>query len=205
MKRIEAVIAPWTLDKFKEAAAELGIAEFDLVQVYRSGSTTAAGRQRLCRGREFAADLLPRLKLEFVLFDDDVQTTLHQLLEFVSPESIAIFKVDQTIRPAKGHFTDLPPLRHAMNHPAEAAVSESSDLFHQRATKTPTTVRTLRSGTLAMVAPVKTGRLNRALRLIQRCWLRLVERARHRDVDQLPVCESEGSYTRAAKVRSVAH
>ena len=130
MKKIEAVIPPWTLDTFKEAALELGISEFDLVEVYRSGCTTIEGRRKLYRGREFAADLLPRLKLEFVLLDNDVKTTLHRLLELVHPESIAVFKLDQTLRPAKGHLTDSPPLRETMNHPAEAVNSKSSELFH---------------------------------------------------------------------------
>ena len=109
MKRIEAVITPWTLDTFKEAAPGLGISEFDVVEVYRSGCALTEGQQRLCRGREFRADLLPRLRLEFVLFDDDVQATLHQLLELVHPESIAVFRLDRTILPAKGHLNNAPP------------------------------------------------------------------------------------------------
>ncbi len=36
MKRIEAVIAPWTLEAFREAAPRLGITDFDLVEVYHS-------------------------------------------------------------------------------------------------------------------------------------------------------------------------
>ena len=135
MKKIEAVIPPWTLDTFKEAALELGISEFDLVEIYRSGCTTIEGRQRLYRGQEFAADLLPRLKLEFVLFDDDVTTTLHRLLELVHPESIAVLKLDQTLRPAKGHLTDSPPLRDTMNHPAEAVNAKTSDLFYEEGDK----------------------------------------------------------------------
>jgi nitrogen regulatory protein PII len=112
MKRIEMVITPWTLDAFKEAARQLGISDFDLIEVYRSGCATVETQQRLYRGHEFAADLLPRLRLEFVLLDDDVQTALHQLLQLVHPESIAVFKTDQTVWPAKGYHTSSPPLRH---------------------------------------------------------------------------------------------
>jgi len=99
VKRIETVIAPWTLDAFREAAPQLGIVEFDLVEVYRSDCATIEQPQRLYRGREFTIDLLPRLRLEFVLFDDDVQATVHHLLELIHPESIAIFKLDQELRP----------------------------------------------------------------------------------------------------------
>jgi len=100
MKRIEAVITPWTLDVFKEAAPRLGISEFDLVEVYRSGSATTA--RRLYRGHEFTADLSPRLRVEFVVFDDSLRTVLQKLLELVHPESVAIFKLDETITPMKG-------------------------------------------------------------------------------------------------------
>jgi nitrogen regulatory protein PII len=121
MKRIETVITPWTLDKFKEAALRLGLAEFDLVEVYSLGCATIEERQRLSRNDEFATDLLPRLKLEFVLFDNDVQRTLHRLVELVHPETIAVFKLEHTLRTAKD-FTNSPPLRQTMNHPAEAPI-----------------------------------------------------------------------------------
>ena len=122
MKRIETVITPWSLDTFKEAAPKLGISEFNLVEVYSAGCTTIERRKRLYRGHEYTADLLPRLKLEFVLFDDDVKATLHQILELVHPESIAVFKLDQTIWPA--NLTSSPPLAHTTNRPTEAAIRQ---------------------------------------------------------------------------------
>jgi len=103
MKRIEVVITPWSLDAFKEAASRLGISEFDLVEVYRSSCATTEKHQRVYRGREFTTDLSPRLRVEFALFDENLEITLHRLLELVHPESIAIFKLDQTILPMKGH------------------------------------------------------------------------------------------------------
>jgi|SRR5208283_3499521 len=124
MKRIEAVITPWTLDTFKEAAPELGISEFDIIEIYRSDSTTNEKRQRLYRGQKFAADLLPRLKLEFVLFDDDVQSTIQRLLELVRPESIGVLQLDQTHRPANRHPTKLPPLRPMAIHSADTPMRQ---------------------------------------------------------------------------------
>jgi nitrogen regulatory protein PII len=132
MKRIEVVIAPWALDIFKEAAPGLGITEFDLVEVYRSGCTTIERQKRLYRGREFTADLLPCLKLEFVLLDDEVQTTLHQLLELVNPETIAIFRVDQTLRPAKGHLTSVPPRDRTTNRPTQAETRQIAGFVRRR-------------------------------------------------------------------------
>jgi hypothetical protein len=65
----------------------------------------------LYRGCEYAVDLVPSLRLEFVLFDDDVQTTLHDLLELIHPESIAVFTLNQIISPARRRAKDPPPLR----------------------------------------------------------------------------------------------
>src|SRR5712672_2026318 len=124
MKRIETVITPWSLDTFKEVAPKLRISEFNLVEVFRAGCTTVEKRKRIYRGTEYTTDLLPRLKLEFVLSDDDVTATLHQLLELVCPESIAVFKMDQTIWPANGNLTSSAPLVHTTNRPTGVAIRQ---------------------------------------------------------------------------------
>jgi len=127
MKRIEAVIAPWALDAFKEAAPRLGISEFDLVEVYRSGRATVEGQRRFYRGSEYTADL-PRLRLEFVLFDHDVQTTLHHLVKLIHPESIAVFTLDQIVRttpPANGHLTHSPRPCHTISDPGEVPTPQN--------------------------------------------------------------------------------
>jgi nitrogen regulatory protein PII len=124
MKRIEMVIAPWTLDTFKETAPQLGISEFALVEVYRLGCETTDGRKRIYRGCEFKADFSPRLRIEFAMFDDDVQATVHQLLELVHPESISVFRLDQEVRTISSEASRLNALD--PSHPtstSETAVS----------------------------------------------------------------------------------
>jgi nitrogen regulatory protein PII len=136
MKRIEATITPASLDTFKSVVREIGIAEFDIVEVYRSSSATTAGRYRLYRGREFVAELAPRLKLEFAVFDDDVQTTLHQLSELVHPESIAVFQLDQTHRPAAEQLTDAPPSGRTTNpQSAEVAMRQIIGMIARNGSK----------------------------------------------------------------------
>jgi nitrogen regulatory protein PII len=100
MKRIEAIISRSSLDSFKEAAPRLGISEFELVEVYRlgPGCETVEGGKGLYRGIDYRAELLPRLRVEFVTFDDDVQKTLHDLLQVIDPESISVFRLDQEVR-----------------------------------------------------------------------------------------------------------
>jgi hypothetical protein len=62
------------------------------------------------------------LRLEFVLFDEDVQTTLHDLLRLIHPESIAVFTLDQiarTIPLTNGHVTQSPRPCHTTTEPGE--------------------------------------------------------------------------------------
>ena len=135
MKRIEAIIAPWTLDTFKEAAPQLGISEFELVEVYRSGCESIEGGKRLYRGLEFKADLSPRLRVEFVMFDDDVQATLHRLLELVHPESISVFRLDREVRTISAptpHLKNSLSAHHWMSTPE--VVASSTLLFQKAAT-----------------------------------------------------------------------
>ena len=136
MKRIETVITPWSLDTFKEAAPKLGISEFNLVEVYSVGcTTTTETRKRLYRGIEYTADLVPRLKLEFVLFDDDVKATLHQLHELVHPESISVLKLDHTLCTARSKLTHQQPLCHATSVPTVPATGRPESVPRAGCTK----------------------------------------------------------------------
>jgi nitrogen regulatory protein P-II 1 len=127
MKRIEAVITPLALDTFKAAARRIGISEFELVEVYRLGCETIEGGKGLYQGSDYRADLSPRLRVEFVMFDDDVQATLHQLLTLVHPESISVFRLDQevrTISSANSHLKNSLPSRQGMSTPEAAASAQ---------------------------------------------------------------------------------
>lgn len=141
MRRIEAVITPRTLDTFKEAAPRLGIATFDLVDVYRSGCATIERGQRLYKGREFTAALLPCLRVEFVLFNDDVHATVHQLLQPAHPESISVFRLDQEVRTLARTHGHLNTLFHQIKESARRmrrGDRKSSVLFQKkRASTTP--------------------------------------------------------------------
>jgi len=124
MKKIEAVIQPRALEMFKAMAGRLGISDFDLVELYRSGGETAEEGKRLYRGQAYYTEMSRRLKLEFVLFDDDVQAVLHQLVELVNPESIAVFPVDETMRQVAGHFDQSPRLAAKPNRAVEQTIRE---------------------------------------------------------------------------------
>jgi nitrogen regulatory protein PII len=96
MKKMEVVMANLALDAFTQSAAELGIAEFEVAKVRRF-NRRGVERQRLYRGNSFACELVERTKVEFAVFDEDVNWIVHALIGALHPESVAIFKLDQTI------------------------------------------------------------------------------------------------------------
>jgi len=97
MKRIELVINPGTLDRFTEAAKGLNLSDFDVTEVRRTLPASLRERQRLYRGHEFVLDLVERLKVDLTVADDAAMRIAHELIESVSPESIAILRLDHAV------------------------------------------------------------------------------------------------------------
>jgi len=97
MKRIELVIDPGTLDCFTEAAEGLNLSDFAVTQVRRTLGSSRRERQRLYRGREFALDLVERLKVDLTVADDAATQIARELVESVRPESIVILRLDNAV------------------------------------------------------------------------------------------------------------
>lgn len=97
MKRIELVIDPGTLDRFRDAAKDLDLSDYDVTEVRRPLPASIRERQRLYRGREFVLDLVERLKIDLMVADDTAMQIAHELVESVRPESIAILKLEQAV------------------------------------------------------------------------------------------------------------
>ena len=71
MKKIEAVIKPFKLDDVREALSEIGIAGMTATEV--KGFGRQKGHTELYRGAEYVVDFLPKVKLEIVISDDQVE------------------------------------------------------------------------------------------------------------------------------------
>ena len=69
MKKIEAIIKPFKLDEVKDALAEVGLAGMTVTEV--KGFGRQKGHTEVYRGSEYAVDFLPKIKLEIVV--DDAQ------------------------------------------------------------------------------------------------------------------------------------
>jgi len=71
MKKIEAIIKPFKLDDVREALSEIGVTGMTVVEV--KGFGRQKGHTELYRGAEYVVDFLPKVKLELVVKEDDLQ------------------------------------------------------------------------------------------------------------------------------------
>ena len=74
MKKIEAVIKPFKLDEVKEALQELGVQGMTVLEA--KGYGRQKGHTELYRGAEYVVDFLPKIKIEVVVVDDQVQAAV---------------------------------------------------------------------------------------------------------------------------------
>jgi nitrogen regulatory protein P-II 1 len=70
MKKIEAIIKPFKLDEVKEALQEMGLQGMTVVEA--KGFGRQKGHTELYRGAEYVVDFLPKLKIELVVTDDQL-------------------------------------------------------------------------------------------------------------------------------------
>ncbi len=79
MKKIEAVIKPFKLEDVKEALSEAGITGMTVSEV--KGYGRQQGHSELYRGAEYVVDFLPKVKIEVVVKDEDVDMVTQKIAE----------------------------------------------------------------------------------------------------------------------------
>jgi nitrogen regulatory protein P-II 1 len=77
MKKIEAIIKPFKLDDVKEALQEIGLQGMTVVEA--KGFGRQKGHTELYRGAEYVVDFLPKLKVEVVVGDDQVDACIEAI------------------------------------------------------------------------------------------------------------------------------
>src|SRR5947199_2267312 len=101
MKKIEAIIRPIKIDEVKEALSGIGIQGMTVTDV--RGYGRQRGRTEKYRGNTYVVNLLPKVKVEFVIPDDRVDDVLEVLLEAAQTGEIGdgkvfVSDVEQAIR-----------------------------------------------------------------------------------------------------------
>jgi len=101
VKKIEAIIKPFKLDEVKEALQEVGLQGMTVVEA--KGFGRQKGHTELYRGAEYVVDFLPKLKLELVVADDQVEPALEAIQTAaktgkIGDGKIFVSSVEQAIR-----------------------------------------------------------------------------------------------------------
>src|SRR5579862_1100619 len=97
MKRIELVMDNLALDAFRHTAAALGIEEFELCEVQRSSPHYFKTR-RFYRGQSYTLEMSPRVKVEFMVADHEIERLARVLTAGIRPDSIPIFEIYQLVQ-----------------------------------------------------------------------------------------------------------
>ncbi len=77
MKKIEAVIKPFKLDEVKEELQDLGVQGMTVLEA--KGYGRQKGHTELYRGAEYVVDFLPKIKIEVVVPDDQLQSAVEAI------------------------------------------------------------------------------------------------------------------------------
>lgn len=101
MKRIEAIIQPFKLDDVREGLKEVGVDGMTIYDV--RGHGRQKGHKEVYRGQEYEVDLLPKVKIEVVVADDRVDSTVKAITESartgkIGDGKVFIYAVEDAIR-----------------------------------------------------------------------------------------------------------
>ena len=91
MKKIEAIIKPFKLQEVKDALNALGIQGMTVTEV--KGFGRQKGHTEIYRGSEYTVDFLPKVKIETVLIDSQVQPAVDAIIKAARTGKIGDGKV----------------------------------------------------------------------------------------------------------------
>ncbi|MBE2893926.1 nitrogen regulatory protein P-II [Spirabiliibacterium falconis] len=101
MKKIEAIIKPFKLDDVREALSDVGITGMTVSEV--KGFGRQKGHTEMYRGAEYMVDFLPKVKLDIVVLDEDVDRAVDAIISTaqtgkIGDGKIFIYDVERVIR-----------------------------------------------------------------------------------------------------------
>ncbi|RUM62480.1 MAG: P-II family nitrogen regulator [Sulfurimonas sp.] len=101
MKKIEAVIKPFKLEDVKDALAEIGITGMTVSEV--KGYGRQKGHSELYRGAEYVVDFLPKIKMEMVVDEENVEQVINTVVEAartgkIGDGKIFVSDIDKIVR-----------------------------------------------------------------------------------------------------------
>ena len=91
MKLIMAIIKPSKLDSVRESLTELGIQGLTVSEV--KGFGRQKGQTEIYRGAEYAIDFVPKIRLDLVIDDDQVERTVEAIRSAAHTDKIGDDKI----------------------------------------------------------------------------------------------------------------
>ncbi len=101
MKKIEAIIKPFKLDEVKEKLNEIGIQGLTVIEA--KGFGRQKGHTELYRGAEYVVDFLPKVKIEVIIEDQQIETAIEAIQQAahtgrIGDGKIFVSTIDEVIR-----------------------------------------------------------------------------------------------------------
>ncbi|MDP6597231.1 MAG: P-II family nitrogen regulator [Candidatus Poribacteria bacterium] len=101
MKKLECIIRPFKLEEVKEALTNVGIRGMTVSEV--RGFGRSRGHTELYRGSEYTIEFIPKLKLEIVVAEEDLDRAIEAVQQSASTGKIGdgkifVLPIDETVR-----------------------------------------------------------------------------------------------------------
>ncbi len=101
MKKLECIIRPFKLEEVKEALNNVGVRGMTVSEI--RGFGRSRGHTELYRGSEYAIEFVPKLKLEIVVSENDVDNVIEVLQQSattgrIGDGKIFVIPIDEIIR-----------------------------------------------------------------------------------------------------------
>ena len=91
MKKIEAVIKPFKMDDVREALSEVGVSGMTVTEV--KGFGRQKGHTELYRGAEYNVDFLPKVKVELIVANEQVERCIEAIMNTAQTGKIGDGKI----------------------------------------------------------------------------------------------------------------
>ena len=91
MKKVEAIIKPFKLEEVKDALGEIGIQGMTVTEA--KGFGRQKGHTEIYRGAEYTVDFLPKLKIELVISDQQVEPAVSAIIKAAKTGKIGDGKI----------------------------------------------------------------------------------------------------------------
>ena len=109
MKLVTAIIKPFKLDEVREALSSMGVQGITVTEV--KGFGRQKGHTELYRGAEYVVDFLPKVKVEVVVKDDDLERCIDAIVKAaktgkIGDGKIFVTPVEQVVRIRTGETNE---------------------------------------------------------------------------------------------------